>query len=527
MSDLSDPKSDLSIKINRATDIYVLKKDDLIKYCESKNLKSTGRSSDLRSRLGRYLKGILKSDDIKESVGKEQYAEIIKKSLAQKIDLEKLEKEAGIPETSPESRILTDVETQNKILNNQIESLKLFDQLNNSASSVTEKLDNILNSDELKDARDTEKHRTDNLINLYNTTIDPSTDLPNNLNKTFKKMDNFKNMLVKPDKFSGEGDVKHFLKQYEKAATINNWDDNEKVKFLSIFLDNTASFFFENLEDKNTILTWDMVKAEFLNEYQPIGYDTILKTKLENRRQGETESVASYITEIENICRQLNKKMKEEKICTYILKGLKESVLQAISLHENNNLKELKTNLKKYELMQFRINSRSPNINEYNEILNKHIMQINKNVNNRDDEINDLKKQLNELKLQINNTGKINKSVNFSNARDRSYEREANYLGQKHDYRDKNPYLGRQNYRSRESSMNRQNNRERSLSRDRQYERRPREYSTDRDYNRENSYISNNYGYRDNSRNRDRSYERETNNVGQNRDYRDKSPSIR
>jgi len=77
------------------------------------------------------------------------------------------------------------------------------------------------------------------------------------------------------------------------------------------------------LEDKHNNWTWNHIKQEFLDEFQPIGYNTILKTKLENRRQGETESIISFVTKIENICRQLNKNISEDEICTYILKGLK------------------------------------------------------------------------------------------------------------------------------------------------------------------------------------------------------------
>jgi len=53
--------------------------------------------------------------------------------------------------------------------------------------------------------------------------------------------------------------------------------------------------------------------------------------------------------------------MKEKYIYTHILKELKEPVLNAISLLDNNsNLIKIKNNLKKYELLQFRINSRGP-----------------------------------------------------------------------------------------------------------------------------------------------------------------------
>jgi len=31
-------------------------------------------------------------------------------------------------------------------------------------------------------------------------------------------------MIIKPDSFSGQGDIKTFIRQYEKAAQIKNWD---------------------------------------------------------------------------------------------------------------------------------------------------------------------------------------------------------------------------------------------------------------------------------------------------------------
>jgi len=149
-------------------------------------------------------------------------------------------------------------------------------------------------------------------------------------------------LIIRPDQFSGNEDVRKYFKQYERAADVNGWKDEDKVRFSSAFVKGTASIFLENLEDKNNNWTWNDLKQEFLEEFQPIGHSTILKTKLENRRQGDTESIMSFVTD--NICRQLNKNMHEDEICTYILKGLKETVLHAISLHDNSNLNELKKN---------------------------------------------------------------------------------------------------------------------------------------------------------------------------------------
>lgn len=103
----------------------------------------------------------------------------------------------------------------------------------------------------------------------------------------------------------------------------------------------------ENLENIKTHWSWEELKNEFLNEFQPFGYSFLLKTKLENRKQEDTESIMSFVTDIENLCRQVDRNMKEEDICTYILKGLKEPVLNAISLHDNCNLIKIKKNFKK------------------------------------------------------------------------------------------------------------------------------------------------------------------------------------
>ncbi|KAL4119222.1 hypothetical protein QTP88_012065 [Uroleucon formosanum] len=200
--------------------------------------------------------------------------------------------------------------------------------------------------------------------------------------------------MIKPDHFSGNEDVKKYFKQYEKVADINSWKNEDKIRFLSVFVKGTASTFSENLEDKRNNWIWNGLKQEFLDEFQPIGYNTILKTKLENRRQGDTESIMSVVTEIKKICGQLNKKYAGRGYLHLYFKGIKETVLHAISLHNNSNLKELKKNLKKFELMQFRINNRGPELSDYTEILNEHVSKLNQKTKEKGREIDEPKRQL-------------------------------------------------------------------------------------------------------------------------------------
>jgi len=57
-------------------------------------------------------------------------------------------------------------------------------------------------------------------------------------------------MIIKPYSFSREGGIKTFILQYEKAPQINNWNDNEKIQFLSIFLEDIANEFLQDLENR-------------------------------------------------------------------------------------------------------------------------------------------------------------------------------------------------------------------------------------------------------------------------------------
>ncbi|XP_029348562.1 GATA zinc finger domain-containing protein 14-like [Acyrthosiphon pisum] len=287
-------------------------------------------------------------------------------------------------------------------------NLRLYDNFNASTSSFVNNTENILENSDItyqncqKESSETYENILKNLNN--STTIDSN----NTIEKP--KFENENTAIIinnqKGDNLNSEIHSTPLNKQTlimtEKMLMI-------RPAQFSAFVKGTSNTFLENFEDKNNNWTWNNLKQEFLEEFQPIGYNTILKTKLENRQQGDTESIMSFVTEIENIYRS------------------------------------------------------------------------------------------------------------------RSYNRETNYRGRQREYRDKSPYPGRYNDRSRESSRNRQYGRDRSQSRKREYYNKiQNKTNTNQDYDRNPShrYDSNNYEYRDDSRNR------ETNlNIVNGRSYRNRSHS--
>ncbi|XP_025411059.1 serine/threonine-protein kinase fray2-like [Sipha flava] len=288
--------------------------------------------------------------------------------------------------------------------------------------------------------------------------------------------DRKRNLQMTPDYFTGNEDVKKFLKQYSMITDFNNWDEKDKLKFLPMFVKGTASNFLDNLNNLKTNWTWKEIEDAFIDQYLPIDYTTILKTNLENRRQGESESATSFMAEIEN----------------------------------NTTLKKLKENLKKYELMQHRINNRGPTINNYTDLLNLQVTKLqefhkNKEIKKNEEHTENLLlkiEQLTEEVKRMNMLGKnTNRSVDFrenryyddyenkryyrnNETRGRDYNRNKDYY-RKPEYRYKSPYPGRSRESSRDS---RRYNRNRSFSRDNQRRNRDRSYSRERPDSREQSY---------------------------------------
>jgi len=231
--------------------------------------------------------------------------------------------------------------------------------------------------------------------------------------------------------------------------------------------------------------SWAELKNEFLNEFHPTGYSVVLKTKLENCKQEVTESLMSFVTDIENLYRQVERNLKEKDICTYISKGLKEPVFNAISLHDNRSLIKIIENLKKFKLMQFRINSKGhTGFTEYTDILNKQISQVGKYSMD----------QVEELSAKIDQLSNSVKKVNFKNNstyRENSYDRNSNrsfrhnsrnreVREDHHKYRNNSPYPNSSNYRNRELSA-------------KQINRYNRNNGFDRNFNNQNDSFDNSH----------------------------------
>lgn len=228
---------------------------------------------------------------------------------------------------------------------------------------------------------------------------------PNDFISIFKanRMDNSKKPFYKPNTFSGliSENIDTFIKKYNRAADINGWSDEEKIKFLPLYLEGPALTFFDNNESNLTNETkWADLENILESEFKPTAQIDMLKLLLQKRKQLDDEHTINYVNEVESLCKRINFSMSESEIIHTIMKGLKPNIIRHIGIMDNNTLKQLKDNLRKYDLIEFMVTGETTQ--SQTDIQNS-IMY---------DQINKITEKFNEqLKISNENNEKLNKKI--------------------------------------------------------------------------------------------------------------------
>lgn len=224
------------------------------------------------------------------------------------------------------------------------------------------------------------------------------------------KMDNNKKPFCKPGTFSGliSENIELFIKKYNRAANINGWSDTEKIQFLPLYLEGSALTFYDNNESTLTNnIKWTDLEQKLIAEFEPTAQLDMLNLLLEKRKQLDDEQTINFINDTESLCKRINPLMPETEITHKIIKGLKPNIIRHIGIMENNTLKQLKDNIRKYEMIEFMITgeiTQSPT-----DIKNKIITeQINQITNQFNEEIKNLNESNNKLQKDIESINETN-----------------------------------------------------------------------------------------------------------------------
>ena len=134
-----------------------------------------------------------------------------------------------------------------------------------------------------------------------------------------------------PSIFEGFGskDPLRWMKDYERVAIYNRWDESHKLANVIFFLSGTARTWFENNEQN--LDSWKKFEELFRETF---GSAEELKSRaeiaLKTRAQSSNESCESYIQDVLGLCIKINPLISEADKISHLMKGIAEEVYQAL-----------------------------------------------------------------------------------------------------------------------------------------------------------------------------------------------------
>jgi hypothetical protein len=211
-----------------------------------------------------------------------------------------------------------------------------------------------------------------------------------------------KRPFIPPDIFSGSKneDFGVWLKSFERSASANGWVTVDKLKYLPIYLRNTALDVFDYILRINPAASYEAIIKEFRRKFTSVGNVEVAQCRLEKRLKENNESYTEYITDVIKLCSIIDVNMPENRITHHILKGLDVKALNQISYLNNDTIVKVEDNIRHFEKSQLLINQRLERLKR-DEIYEKENYQLRHMVEELSEKINIL--QIDVKKHRYNN----------------------------------------------------------------------------------------------------------------------------
>lgn len=108
---------------------------------------------------------------------------------------------------------------------------------------------------------------------------------------------------VLPERFAGDGDWDEFKFQFERAAKINKWSEDDKSAYLGLCLTGNALKTFRAL-DANVQDDYDLAVIALEAKFQPKEKREAFLIQFETRERGQSEELNNLATDLELLVRK-------------------------------------------------------------------------------------------------------------------------------------------------------------------------------------------------------------------------------
>lgn len=135
-----------------------------------------------------------------------------------------------------------------------------------------------------------------------------------------------------PAVFRGDAfeDVEDWLEQFERVASFNQWDPQQKLRQVYYSLDDGARTWYENREARGELSTWDEFRQELLESFACTDRREHAQRLLESRIQKPNETVAMFAEDMARLFRRADPEMSEPKKLRHLMHGVKEQLFSGL-----------------------------------------------------------------------------------------------------------------------------------------------------------------------------------------------------
>lgn len=160
------------------------------------------------------------------------------------------------------------------------------------------------------------------------TTAEAKLSLSSNIAATVAR-----EIIKSPTYFRGsKDDVIDWLKRLEQRFKMAEWNDELKLKYISVHLQEDAYCWWSRQSTKFT--SWSSFVEAIKRTYGSTKLKERTFDQLRTYQQGINQSVTQYYNEVMELCQRIDAFMPDSMILQYLTSGVKQSLKLHVSLHD-------------------------------------------------------------------------------------------------------------------------------------------------------------------------------------------------
>lgn len=149
------------------------------------------------------------------------------------------------------------------------------------------------------------------------------------------------------------GNAVSFIKNYERTAAANSWDNNLKITYLGTFLEGAADLWFNRYiaNPEHQEKTWTNIKDDFLKEFGGSDVRRSLEKKLYETKQRPNQSIRAYYYELQTIFADYDPTFNVDEFRKFFEHGMDRDLYRSyrLVLEEDLDWEKFKKIVKKLE----------------------------------------------------------------------------------------------------------------------------------------------------------------------------------